>query len=220
MMLAIAIKIVLALGTVIGAFKFINEMLTNSKARLREEYRFAKEFLADMDDEECALHPVAIERGYYAIAGTNSVTVTEIKYLLDLTSPDRKLRDYVSSRKYVEVNSEGSRIGFREKYKSMLSRRWRKIVYLLGYVASALIAVSPLILAAPLHFGPKFMMLTIITVPCFGFYAVDALRSLTRILTAERLVNEQQKHTPVILLDKTTRTQETSLKAPIKIKRS
>jgi len=198
MVLTIAVPIVAALGTVIGVFKIINEMLTNSKAKLREEYRFAKEFLGDLQNS--ALHPIAVERGYYALAGTRSIKIAEIKYLLDLTSPDLKLRDYVYSRRYVEVNADGSRVDFRRKYNARSSRYWRKTVHLLMYGISTLIAVSPLMLVAPLHLDPKFMTFTAITLPCFGFFAVDGLRSCTKILCAERLVREQQKHTPMILL--------------------
>ncbi|WP_339492580.1 hypothetical protein [Pseudomonas sp. EA_15y_Pfl2_R67] len=64
------VKIIMAIGAMIGVAKIIYELSSSSKLKLREEYKFAKEFLADLD-EETPPHHLAVERGYYALAGTS-----------------------------------------------------------------------------------------------------------------------------------------------------
>lgn len=193
------VKIIMAIGAMIGVTKIIYELSSSSKLKLREEYRFAKEFLADLD-EETPPHHLAVERGYYALAGTSSIQVSDIKYLISLSNPDKSLKDYALSRKYVELNKKLHKIDFRLKYQRNFSRVWRKSFYILIYVLASLLAMSPLLLAAPFNLGPKFMLLALVTIPGCGFFAFDALRSCMKIMRGEALVKEQEKHVPLIIV--------------------
>jgi hypothetical protein len=193
------VKIIMAIGAIIGVAKIIYELSSSSKLKLREEYKFAKEFLTDLD-EEIPPHHLAIERGYYALAGTSSIQVSDIKYLITLSNPDKSLRDYALSRKYVELNKKLHKIDFRSKYQSNFSRIWRKSFYIFIYILASLLAMSPILLAAPLNLGPKFMLLALVTIPGCGFFAFDALRSAMKIMRGEALVKEQEKHVPLIIV--------------------
>ena len=195
------IKIIIALGTMAGVAKIVYEFTNGSKLRLREEYRFAKEFLKDLESTP-PLHHLAEERGYYAIAGTSSMKVSEIKYLVSLTDAGRRLKDFVLARKYVELNENNNRIEFRKKYKSKWKRTARKIFHVAIYVIDASIGFSPLLIVQPFGLEPKFMLLVLITLPCFGFFAVEALRSAVKIARGEALVREQQEHAPRIYVTK------------------
>jgi hypothetical protein len=55
-------------------------------------------------------------------------------------------------------------------------------------------------LAGPLKLEPKFMLLAFATIPSFGFFAFDALRSFIKIQRGEALVKEQAKHAPLIMV--------------------
>jgi len=193
------VKIIMAIGAMIGVAKIIYELSSSSKLKLREEYKFAKEFLADLEDE-APPHNLAIERGYYALAGTSSVPVSDIKYLISLSNPDKSLKDYVLSRKYVELNKKVHKVDFRSKYKKKFSRVWRKSLYVCIYVLASLLAMSPLLLAAPFNLPPKFMLLALVTIPGCGFFAFDALRSCMKIMRGEALVKEQERHIPIIIV--------------------
>ena len=193
------VKIIMAIGAMIGVAKIIYELSSGSKLKLREEYKFAKEFLADLDEETPA-HHLAVERGYYALAGTSSIQVSDIKYLISLSNPDKSLKDYAFSRKYVELNKKLHKIDFRLKYQRKFSRVWRKSFYVLIYVLASLLAMSPVLLAAPFNLGPKFMLLALVTIPGCGFFAFDALRSCMKIMRGEALVKEQEKHVPLIIV--------------------
>ncbi len=195
------IKLILALGTMIGAAKVVYELSLGGKLRLREEYRFAKEFLNDLEATP-KLHHLAEERGYYALAGTSSMKVSEIKYLVSLTDADRRLKDYVLARKYVVLNDETNKIDFRKKYRSAWSRTWRKAIHIITYMIGSFLSFSPLLIIQPFGLPPKYMLLVFITLPCFGLFAVDFMRSFVKISRGEALVKEQQEHAPKIYIEK------------------
>ena len=93
----IIIKIILAIVGIMGAAKIIYELILGSKSKLREEYRFSKEFLNDLSQNK-NLHPFVIEKGYQAIAGTSTVNGEEISYLLSLEKPVECINDYVLAK--------------------------------------------------------------------------------------------------------------------------
>jgi hypothetical protein len=193
------VKTILAFAAIAGVAKIIYEFSAGGKLRLREEYRFAKEFLNELSSNP-QLHHLAVERGYYALAGTSSMKVSEIKYLISLSNPDRRLKDYVLARKYVELKEKSNRIEFRDKYKSSFARMWRKIVSVIVYMIGAFLSFSPLLLVKPLGLEPRYMFTVLITLPCFGFFAVDALRVFVKIVRGEALVKEQREHAPLIIV--------------------
>lgn len=197
------IKLITVVFGIIGAAKVIFDLSSGSKVKLRDEYRFAKEFLKDLTLEP-KLHPLAVEKGYYAIAGTTAIKSKEIEYILSLENPDRCLKDYTLSRKYLEHlgANENTKIDFANKYKKIWARTWRKYTYLSIYFVSALAAMSPFLLQQLLSAETKKVLIfSAITIPTFGLFAFDSLRKFIKISRAEALVKNQSKHTKLILVE-------------------
>lgn len=78
-------KIVPTIVGVVGIGRIIYELISGVKTKLREEYKFAKEFLDQEDISK--LHPFTQEKGFQAIAGSTQVTQKEIEYILSLSNP-------------------------------------------------------------------------------------------------------------------------------------
>ena len=198
------VKIITVIFGIIGAAKVIFDLSAGSKVKLREEYRFSKEFLKDLTQEP-KLHPLAIEKGYYAIAGTASIKSKEIEYILSLENPDRCLKDYTLSRKYLEHlgENESTKIDFAIKYKNSWARTWRKTAYVTMYVLGGFAAMSPFLSQQFLSTETKqVLVFSAITIPTFGLFAFDSLRSFIKIYRAESLVKNQNKHTKLILVER------------------
>lgn len=197
------VKLITVILGIIGAAKVIIDLSAGSKAKLRDEYRFAKEFLKDLAQEP-KLHPLAVEKGYYAIAGTSAIKSKEIEYILSLENPDKCLKDYTLSRKYLEhlSSNKNTKIDFADKYKKTWARVWRKCTYLSIYFMGALAAMSPFLFQQYLKADTKqVLVFSAITIPTFGFFAFDSLRSFMKIYRAEALVKNQSKHTKLILVE-------------------
>lgn len=198
--LSTIIKVFVAISAIFGAAKVIYDFSLGGHTRRREEYRFAKEFLKDLykAEEGDKLHPLAVERGLYAIAGTASIKPEDVEYLLTLVSPDKALKDYAISRVYIEIDHKTQRVQYKAKYSKPFARLWRKVSWLLVYFGASFLAASPLVLTGPLGLPSRFMWLAVATIPCIGFYAYLALRSYINITRGEALFKDQKKHTPTI----------------------
>lgn len=100
---------------IIGLSKTIHNFITNNKPRLREEYKFARDFLKDIDSG--TLHPFALEKGYIALTGKKHIKGKEIAYILTLEDSVLCLSDFVKSRGCVELqDTKGNlRVDFTKK---------------------------------------------------------------------------------------------------------
>ena len=181
-------KTITAIFAIVGVAKTYYEIRTGNKSRLREEYKFAKAFLAELDKNP-NLHPFALEKGYQAIAGSKTVSTEEIAYLLSLKNPSKCLNDYLLGKKYLgKLDTHGDfKLKFSKKYSASWSRQWRKSLYFTLYCVSFCFAFAPI-------FVPQFFLFLIITIPVYGFGALCFLDSFTRIDRAEQLVKNQQEH--------------------------
>lgn len=199
--LGIIAPIFSAIAAMAAATRVFFEFSFGGKARLREEYKFAKEFLHDLETNE-GLHPLAVERGYLAIAGTTRIKSDEIAYLIELENPSLRLKDYVLARRYVELRTRSLRIDFKKKYSKPFSRIWRKTAWVTLYFIASALAMGPFLAVGIFHLPLKYYFLLLMTLPTFGFFAVDALRMAVKLKRAEDLVKAQRKHTPLITLKK------------------
>lgn len=196
------IKLFGAVAGIIGAGRVIYEITVGKKTRLREDYKFAKEFLSDLK-ENPALHPFAVEKGYQAIAGSTLLKSEEIAYLLSLENPGKCLKDYVLSKEYLQhLNTSGDlQLSFAPKYSARWARKWRKVLYLTLYFGFASAALSPLLMTDTGVIRPtQLLTLLALTVSIFGYYAWVSLKSFARIYRGEKLVQNQSKHTRKIVL--------------------
>ncbi|MGE1176815.1 hypothetical protein [Pseudomonas sp. BW7P1] len=192
------VQLLTAMGIVAAATKVIRELLFMGKSRLIEEYRVAREVLKDMEHNP-GQHPLVVERGYFAIAGTSAINPADVAYLISLVDPAKSLKAYVLSRQYVELDVRRHRIDFRPKYKSVFSRVWRKGWYGTMYVVWFVVAMAPLLLIQPMGLEPRFAFWTGVTIPVAGFFGVSSLIDCLKILRSEKLVKSQEQHTPRIL---------------------
>jgi hypothetical protein len=191
----IIVKIISVLGAIFGTWKIISDITTGQKSRLREDYKFAKEFLEDIKNNP-DLHPFTVEKGYQAIAGSTILSSEEVAYLLSLKNPGKCLNDYKLSKEYLKpINTKGDlHLAFAKKYSSLWSRKWRKIFYVSLYGICAIIAILPIFLPS------KYLGLILITLPIYGYGALTSLNLYIRIERGEQLVKNQQRHTQRILL--------------------
>ncbi|MBG0761777.1 hypothetical protein BOO22_20435 [Vibrio cidicii] len=196
--LTLVAKLVPAVVGIIGGGKVIYELVSGVQSKLREEYKFAKDFLDDGNLKN--LHPFAIAKGYQAIVGSTLVTQKEAEYILSLSNPVQRLNDFKKSLQLFEkMDTKGEfELVFKSKYKANWSRNWRKAFYLFWYFTLAFIALSPIVF--PEWFGEQGILAIIMTLPAFGFYAWGAMNAYSKIKAAERLVENKERHTSRIVV--------------------
>lgn len=185
----------LTLGA-ITTMKIVYEWLYGRHGRLREEYKFARDFLRDLKDDP-DLHPFLKQKGYQAIAGDTKLSASEIEYLLELHDSARALKDYVLGRPYLRhfTTAVNQKVTFESRYETAWSRNWRSLMYFLLYMAFFIGAFSPMFISSVK--AASFLDNTLyfaFTLLLFLPAAFLALRAGTRIARAEALVKNQQRH--------------------------
>lgn len=187
-------------GAIGAGFRFFD--FNGKRGRMRDEYKFAREFLRDVKHHP-DLHPYLKEKGYQAIAGDTQMRADEIEYLLSLTRPERALRDYVKGRKYLDhfPQSGNLQINFKRKYVSSWSRQWRMVIYLIMYMALVLLAFGPMLFSGYLKmpFAETLLGFALCLV-VFGPLAWMAVQAGASIYRAQVLVANQDRHTQRIML--------------------
>lgn len=197
------LKVLPVLATIAGAAKILYEIPISARSRLREEYKFAREFMQELRQDP-EMHPFVREKGYQAIAGDRSLSADEVAYVLSLQNPEQALRDYVLARPYLEHRHRSGNIGlgFRAKYQRPWSRMWRKMAYSTLYFLLAALAFSPFLFSKVFGLtGSQIFVALGVYVITFGWFAWQALIAAARIFRAEKLVKNQSRHTCRIILD-------------------
>ncbi len=190
----------------IAIAKGLYELTIVRRNRMREEFKFAKDFICDVETN-LQLHPYLKEKGYQAIAGTTQLGAEEIAYLLSLYNqeygaeiiynrqPDRALHDYKAGKRCLEFRPNGGdkSIVFRKKYDKNWKRKCRTIPYFLMYVIFVFLAAWP--------FFPNFLFKK--TSPDWSFIALWILYFFplacffmskgAGIIRAEHLIKNQHK---------------------------
>lgn len=185
----------LALGA-ISTLKLTYDWLYVRKGRLREEYKFASEFLRELNQNR-DMHPFVKQKGYQAIAGDTRLSANEIEYLLTLNDSAQALRDYVLGKPYLThfATAKEAQITFLPKYKSRWPRLWRKLGYLLLYFLFFMGAFAPIYLSAFKSLQPtQALLLLCFTFPLLVPPGFLALRAGVRIARAEVLVTNQHQY--------------------------
>ncbi|UGQ44798.1 hypothetical protein [Massilia endophytica] len=196
------LKIVSTLLAVVGAARIMYELAMGRHHRMRDEYRFARDFLTAIK-EEPDMHPFVREKGYHAIAGDRSIGSEAIEYLISLQRPERALKDYVLGRSYIEhLPSSGNlQIEFRPKYYTSFSRTWRKWTYGVLYFVLAFVAFVPLVFSGVLGLAlGQTVLLFLLCLVTFGSCSFLALKEAASIYRAEMLVSHQDKHVQQIIV--------------------
>lgn len=195
------IKAVTFIFGIIGAAKILYEISIGRKSQLREEYKFAKDFIVEVNSNQ-SMHPYVREKGYQALAGDSQLVAEEVEYLLSLQMPALALHDYVLGREYLEhlPYVEKLQIAFKGKYHKQWSRSWRKYVYIALYAVFFFLSFAPLFTKSLFKTPSDVLFSFIVCLAVFGPYAWFSLKGATRIYRAEKLVQRQEKHTQIILL--------------------
>lgn len=193
MSLELILKFVSLLAGAFAMWKIVAEVSAGRRSRFREEYRFAREFFADIKATK-EMHPFLRQKGYQALAGDNRLSAQEVEYLLSLPQAARALRLYVMGLPYLQHNATagGMQVDFKPKFRLRRSRRWRQVMYfvlyLFFYVAGAAPAFTwPLRL---IGWAPSLATVATAMLICWPL-AGFALWSGMRVASAESLVRLQ-----------------------------
>jgi hypothetical protein len=206
------IRVITTIIALVGAWKAINDAVGGRWSRIREEYRFAKEFIDDIEVNE-NIHPFLKEKGYRAIAGDATVDPDDIQYLLSIENPELSLRYYMLGRRYLVLSkyTENVRFVFRKRCQGAFSRGWRKKLYYFLFLVFFVLIPSPMLIPTIMKFSflqsvakksyiqyfsemsfiQSIVSLTISFI-IFGSCAFFFLRWRVKVDFAEELVNSQK----------------------------
>lgn len=183
-------------ASIYGLRKAILGFAFFKRSGLRKEFKFTKNFLANLK----ANHPYLVEKGFFAITGDASLSAHEIICLLSLPSPTQALRHYSAAKKYLEIKHEKSsqpKIDFRKGYSEKKFRRmkWR---YLCLYVIFGFAAGTPLYFAKELSTFKFDLQTTLGLVFAWilpmGYLAVMFLFESAKIMRAQELIEVQKSN--------------------------
>lgn len=187
---------------ILGFLKFYLDFSVNQKSKHREDYKFAKEFYADMQKIK-PMQPYLIEKGYLAIVGNNYLKQHEIEYLLKLTGAATALRQYFRGKKYLkELPESGSlKVELKDQYKNSTYRSILEKLYIGSYFFNCLVAAGPFILGLYLYkFNSGFVGVSIF-MPFLGVpLALMSAIAGAELLNAEKLVKNQRTHIQQIVV--------------------
>ncbi|MFH4402816.1 hypothetical protein WMQ46_22885 [Vibrio diabolicus] len=188
------VKVLGAVSSFVAISKILYDIVSGKRAKLRDEYRFAKEFLNDTNGN---LHPYAKEKGYQALAGTNTIPANEIEYILSLVNPAQCLRDYVLSRNYLEKTEVmgSAHLRFKKKYQSINKRRFLIVCYGLIYALCFMAMTCPIYLKSWFQLSNTDTLIALaITFTAFPYPTWWSLKEGVKIGRAQQLVKNQRLH--------------------------
>jgi hypothetical protein len=185
----------------ITAWVTILGLLKARRSQLREDYRFAREFMGDLrtvaSDSEFLK-----QRGCHALTGNSTLEYRTLKYLWDLENPSQAINDYSLGFEYLEhlrTITPHDSLQFKAPYHLAWRRRARKLGYLGRYMVMYTLACSPLLLSVfGVWHGTSPFIALLVTIPIFLPLAFMALKERVRIQRAERLVRSQKRVTPTV----------------------
>ena len=185
-------------AAVFGALNYFLNLSVNSKSKHREDYKFAKDFFADITvNEDKKMHPYLLEKGYQTIAGNSGIKQHEVEYLLTLTGAVTALKNYTNGRQYLKAlpKSGSLKIEFIRKYSNSTFRKIIKSYYFCLYLIFAILSFTPLILQ--LSILERFSSYTSISLIMPFFFIPLAIMSVyegAKMQYAEALVRDQKTH--------------------------
>lgn len=194
------IRIIGSIGPIVitTATKLVIDSLNGRASKMRDEYKFSKEFLEAVEkkDDIQPIHPFAVEKGYQALAGSTKVKADEVHYILGLKDASVRLREFVEGYEYVQLtdSSDGKKISFRPKYGARHKLKLRRLVYFGLYFSIFFAALSPFAFKEELHLTlPMVGLALLITVPTLVPFAIHFLIMQFNIASAQKLVDSQCK---------------------------
>jgi hypothetical protein len=163
-----------------------------NKNSYREEYKFAKSFLEDLDNNP-RLHKFVRHKGYQAMLGDQSLNSEVIEYLIKTLNPVLSLEDYVISKSYLKHSRgvENFKLEFESDFlfSTPHRRNFFLCLYFTGFSFSYFFATFPLftlifqdvpLIVALLYFA--FTLPVGLTAMVFSIREFDRLRRAGRLL--------------------------------------
>jgi hypothetical protein len=177
--ISLVLQLLAIAAGIVALYKAFQEIFLARKPRLREEFAFAKSFIAELKDDT---HPFLVEKGFFAISGDALLSAAEIRYILSLSSPSTALRRYLHAREHLVFSltpQDGKKIiDFKPNLQSERIRRLQKRIYLASYAVTAFLAFAPLFFAHTI-FGNNWqvgLITIVIMLISFGWLAYLSLR--------------------------------------------
>jgi hypothetical protein len=181
-------------AAILAAIKNAADISHLSRAKSREEYKFAKEFFSDCQDASKKVHPFLKEKGLLAIGGDADIAVSDVEHLLRLKDSPRALKCFAAGREFLNPISDGGdkRISFKSRYRWKWVRGVIKSWYLIWYFMFCMCAAFPLLaplLSKKINTSWEAAALTLILFLPLAFLA---LKAGVKISQAEWLVANQE----------------------------
>ncbi|HEV3426262.1 MAG TPA: hypothetical protein VG320_00105 [Paraburkholderia sp.] len=115
-------QLVVIASSLFGFRKLYLDTSLASRSRKREEYKFAKEFLAELQGDK-KVHQFLREKGCEALTGSRNANPDHVEYLLSLGQPSQALREYSESRSYLEYSDIKETQGH-FRFKGWYRKKW------------------------------------------------------------------------------------------------
>lgn len=177
----------------VTAWNVIIGLLKGRKSQLRDEYRFAREFIADLEGV-AKDSPFLQQKGCYALTGNATVDFPALQYMLGLSNPEACIRDYSFGYAYIEhvVTAQDAPIRFKRQFQNGRKRFLIKFFFLLSYLVTYLLGFSPLLLHTLKIWGPTSPLPTFfVTATIFFPAAYLSIKAGVRLRRAEKLIEHQ-----------------------------
>lgn len=132
--LSVALQVLGTLTALVGIPRFYLDNSIASRSRLRDEYKFAKEYLGDVRGEE-SMHRYLREKGSQAITGKRDADPEHVEFLLSLFKPSKALHLYASGKECLETDyAKGNRYLENPNrsgvvslvFKKQFQKRWKR----------------------------------------------------------------------------------------------
>jgi len=161
----------------------------------KEDYRFAKEFLGDLESRK-DMPSYLREMGYRALVRGAKVAPELIDCAIKVKNYPDALVDCSKGYPYLEVRRAGAEahLSFKPGFEEESSRKRFRVFCFAGYAISYVVATSPAIVNGLFSPGnPQYMWLLILTLPSFLPLSFWSLRKGARMQAAERLVSKDRE---------------------------
>ncbi|MEM5372838.1 hypothetical protein V4C53_43515 [Paraburkholderia azotifigens] len=132
--LKITLQILGTLVALVGIPKVYLDSSIASRSRLRDDYKFAKEYLSDVHGEE-SMHRYLREKGSQAITGKRDADPEHVEFLLSLVKPSKALHLYAAGKQCLETSyANGNRYLENPNrsgvvslvFKNRFQKRWKR----------------------------------------------------------------------------------------------
>lgn len=201
-MAPLIVPLIIGAATIYVAFR---QFSLGNKNSYREEYKFAKEFFEDIEQNP-RMHKYAKHKGFQAILGTQLIPSEVIAYLMQISDPVRAIDDYTIARSHLKHTTIAGT--FCLQFDSTLffatakRRKFWLFVFFSGFCFSYVFAFSPCLAWIFNKINSKTMLtLCAFTFP-FGMAGIVlCVREFVKLRRAMRLLEqlEEDRRSPELV---------------------